>query len=100
MPLSSSDEVTILVGASSDARINELAQKLADKYRSKTQKYSGAVEVIYGPCIAIELNDKLRDLPEFEGDLLSLNTKKSPINSISDVAVINSEIAQILEALL
>ena len=66
----------------------------------KYEKYSGAVEVVYGPCIAIELNDKLRDLPEFKGDLLSLNTKKSPINAISDIAVANSEIAKILEALL
>ena len=100
VPLSSSDEVTILVGASSDDHITELAQRIADKFHSKMQKYTRAVEVVYGPCVAIELNDKLRDLPEFKGDLFSLNTRKSPINAISDVAVINSEIATILERLI
>jgi hypothetical protein len=97
--LSSSDEITILVGASSDDGVNKLAQKLADKYHAKMRKYSGVIEVVYGPCVAIELNDKLRDLPEFKGDLLSLNSKSAPINAISDVAVINPEIPKILESL-
>ncbi|MGI0091925.1 MAG: hypothetical protein ACREBS_09465, partial [Nitrososphaerales archaeon] len=53
-PLNSSGELTVLVGSRSGDRINELARKLSQKYRAKLRKYSGATEVVYGPCIAIE----------------------------------------------
>jgi hypothetical protein len=99
-PLSSSMEPTILVGPLSDKNLNELAKKLADKYHAKIRTFSGAIEVVYGPCIAVEIDGKLRDLPEFKGDLISLNRRNSPISSIADLAIINSEIDKILRSLL
>lgn len=99
-PMNSSCELTVLIGATCDDRVNEQAQQLAKKYHSRVVKYSGAVEVVYGPCLAIDLNEKLRDLPEFEGDLISINASKSPINSISDLAVVSLDIPKILERML
>ncbi len=99
VPLNSSSELTILVGSNED-RIKELARKLADKYQSRILNYSGEIQVVYGPCIAIDLRDRVKDLPEFKGDLISLNAKNSPISAISDVVVISSEIGKILENLL
>ena len=99
-PLSSSGELTILIGPLSNGHVNELVQKVADKYHSRIRKYSRSVQVVYGPCIAIELYDNLRDLPEFKGDLISLNARSSPIGAISDLVIINSEIEKVLEGLL
>jgi hypothetical protein len=100
VPLSSSSELTVLVDPESSDPIKYVARELAEKYRSKIRNYSGAVRAIYGPCIAIEINDKLAGLPEFKGDLVSMNTKFSPINAISDVSIVNPEISKVINYLL
>lgn len=94
--MNASSELTVLVG-SSEERINGLARRLAEKYHGRILNYSGALSVVYGPCVAMDVVDKLRNLPEFQGDLISLNSKACPINLISDVAVINPDIQKILE---
>ena len=99
-PLNSSSELTILIGQLGSGHVNELVQRVAEKYHSTIRKYSRSVQVVYGPCVAIELYDNLRDLPEFKADLISLNARSSPIGAISDVVVINSEIEKIIEGLL
>ncbi len=92
-PVSSSSELTVIGG---DDILAESAKKLADLYHARFLKYSSAIEAIYGPCLAIEVSAKLRDLPEFRSDLISLNTSASPINVISDIAVVNPEIKKII----
>ncbi len=95
-PLSSSGELTVILG---NDKLAEPAKKFAEKYGAVFLKYSSTVEVVYGPCVAIELDAKLRTLPEFKGNLISLNSKPMPIDAISDVVVVNPEIAKILESM-
>ena len=93
-PVNSCQELTVVAG---DESILEATRKLAERFHSRLMKYSGLIEVIYGPCIAVEVSGKLRLLPEFGGDLISLNSRVSPINAISDVVVVNSELNDILD---
>ena len=92
-PVNSSQEKTVIAGEDS---VYKSTRKLAEKFHSRFLKYSGSIEVVYGPCIAVEVYGKLRLLPEFKGDLISLNRKATPINAISDVEVVNSELDDIL----
>lgn len=93
-PVNSSQEITVIAG---DECVYESARKLAEKFHSRFLKYSGSIEIVYGPCIAVEVYGKLRLLPEFKGDLISLNRKATPINAISDVEVVNSDLDNILD---
>lgn len=96
---SSSDSLTILLG-SEDQELRALAEKVAEKYHASLEQLSGAVQVVYGPCLAIEVKSRLRDLPEFKGQLISINILKAPISTISDSSAITESVAQVLEALL
>jgi hypothetical protein len=95
-PVNSLNELTVILG---DDRFRESAEKISERYDVRFVMYSSEIEVVYGPCIAIEVSEKFRNLPEFKGDLISLNTKQSAINTISDLAVISPEIDEIIESL-
>jgi hypothetical protein len=95
-PLSSSDELTFIAG---NNRVVESVRKLAQKFHARLLQYSGAIEVVDGPCVAFEITEKLRHLPEFRQELISLNAETSPINAISDTAVVSVDLQQILEEL-
>jgi hypothetical protein len=95
-PLNSLNELTVIVG---DEELRESAEKFSQRYGARFLMYSSEIEVIYGPCVAIEVSEKLRNLPEFKGDLISLNTKHSAINTISDLTVVSAEIDRVIESL-
>jgi hypothetical protein len=96
---SSSDQLTVLVGSDISSRTSQLASRLAEKYGGVVKPLSGKVEVIYGPCVAIEVASRLRELPEFKGELLSISSRKMSINAVAELSVINSEIDRVLENL-
>ncbi len=95
--VNSQSDLTVIAG---DEKSVEFAKKLSKRYHAKFVKYSGAIEIVYGPCVAIEVSEKLRYLPEFKGDLITLNTTQSPINAISDISVVSPEIGKIIESLI
>ena len=95
-----SDLLTVLVGSRTTEETKRIAGKLAEKYGGLSKKYSSQIEVVYGPCIAIEVDARLRDLPEFQGELISISSSTLPISSISDSSVLIKEIDSVLQNLL
>jgi hypothetical protein len=95
-----SDLLTVLVGPKTTDETKRIAEKLAEKYGGLCKKYSSQIEIIYGPCVAIEVDAKLRDLPEFQGELISISHSALPISSISDSSVFTREIDSALQNLL
>jgi hypothetical protein len=96
---SSSNQLLVLVGAAGKETIFELANRLAKKYGGTAKKLSGKVEVVYSPCLVIEVNTKLRELPEFNGELLSISSRKMPISAIVELSLVTPEIDRVLENL-
>src|SRR5579871_5227014 len=97
--LSSSDGLTVLLGHTLDDATRLLGEKFAKRNGGRSQKYSGKVDVVYGPCIAIEVDAKLRDLPEFQRELISISKTSLPINSISDSSIITEDLDAVLRYL-
>jgi hypothetical protein len=95
----SSNKLTVLVGRGTSEKTAATAKRLAEKYHGEMRMNSGKVEVIYGPCIAVDLSTKLRELPEFKGELISIAEKNLPIGSIAEVAVVTPELDSVLEGL-
>jgi hypothetical protein len=95
----SSSRLTVLVGKEASERTLTSAKRLAEKYHGEMKINSGKVEVIYGPCIAVEISTRLRELPDFKGELISLSEKNLPIVSIAEVAVVTIELDNMLEGL-
>lgn len=89
----------ILVGQGVTEETTKLASQLAQKYSGVLRFLSGKMEVVYGPCIAIEVSAKLRDLPEFKADLISISSKKLPINSIAEISAVTPELDKLLKIL-
>ncbi|MDA4111095.1 MAG: hypothetical protein OK439_01045 [Thaumarchaeota archaeon] len=97
---SNSEEFTVLVGRGVTGTTAELAELVASKYRGRARQYSSRIEVVYGPCLAIEMGSKLRDLPEFNGELISISSRALPINSIADASAVIPELDAVLQGLL
>ncbi len=95
-----SGELTVLIGSGIGDRTNELCAKLAEQYGGKCIKFSGSVETIYGPCVAVEIGNRLSDLPVFNDELISISSKKLPICSVADTATICEDIDKILKGFL
>ena len=95
--LDSSSSITLLVGTglSSSSALGELAPKL----QARVIKLSGAVEVIYGPCLAIEVSSAQRELPDFRGDVVSLNSKEAPISSVVNLSVVTLDVEKVISEL-
>ncbi|HXQ91825.1 MAG TPA: hypothetical protein VN739_02380 [Nitrososphaerales archaeon] len=89
----------VLVGKGMGEKTLTLAKSLADKYHGEMKIQSGKIEVIYGPCIAVEISTRLRDLPEFKGELISVSARNVPICSIAEVVVITPETDYVLQGL-
>ena len=96
---SSSNQLLVLVGGVAKDITSELATRLAKKYGGNAKKLSGKVEVVYGPCVAIEICSKLRELPEFKGELLSISSRKMPISAIAERSLVTPEVDRMLENL-
>jgi electron transfer flavoprotein alpha subunit len=101
--LESSSELTILVGrASADTPLDKgLIAQLASKYNATIlEEQSAGGRTIYGPCIAILASNHMRELPEFEGELISLNSDVSAeIIQISDYFVVSNELNRVVKGL-
>lgn len=98
--VSPSSELTVLSGSGIDDSTNELCVQLAEKYGGKYIKFSGKVETIYGPCVAVEAENRITDLPIFNDELVSISSRKLPICSMADTAIINRDVNEILKGLL
>ncbi len=96
--LSNSKRLVVLLGQGLDSTA-VLANQLAEKYRGIAKVLSGKIEIIYGACVAIEVPSKLRELPEFRGELISISSKRLPINDIAELSVVTSEVDRLLENL-
>jgi hypothetical protein len=97
---SSSDILTVLIAGNAQSKTKELAALVAKKYGGYSKSYTSKIEVVYGPAIAIEIGQRLRDLPEFKSDLISISRTPLPISTISDASIITSEIDAVLEKLI
>lgn len=95
-----SQSLTVLLDLAVAKETAELARKLAEKYHGAISRVSGRIEVIYGPCVAVEVFSKIRDLPEFKGELISLSSRNVPINSMAEVSYVTPEINRFLSALI
>ena len=91
--------LSVIVGASAGEKLKQLARRVAEKYNGVYKDYSGRIEVVYGPCIAVQIEARLRDLPEFQGDLFSLSDRLLPISSIASASVVTEDLEKVLEAL-
>ena len=91
--------LTILLG-SKDQRLQELSERIAEKYMTRVKYVSGKTQVVYGPCLAIEVRSRVGDLPEFKGPLLSVNSTKAPVTALSDLAGVSEDVEAVLEGLL
>jgi hypothetical protein len=96
----SSEILTILIGGNVQSKTEELAALVVEKYGGYSKSYTGKIEVVYGPCIAIEVGQRLRDLPEFKSELISISKAPLPISTISDTSIITSEIDAVLDELI
>ena len=100
-----SSTFTLLVGKKHlediDSSQRKKVEDLAEKYSGKLLHMSGSVQVIYGPCLAIEVESPLGELPEFQSDLLSLNSSKEPpISRIAKLSAVTPDVERVIEELL
>ncbi len=91
--------LTVLLGRRA-LTLQEKCEELGQKYMASVKVLSGRTQVVYGPCLAIEIESKLGDLPVFKGPLISVNSERAPISAISDLAGITEEIDAVLAKLL
>lgn len=94
-----SNKLTILTSPESSQAVNKLSEKIGKKYGARVLKFSGLIEVIYGPCISIGIESRVRDLPKFEGYLIAINSKNAPISTIADAVVVSEDIEKVLSAM-
>ena len=97
--MSQSETLVVLLGSEVSESTARLANRVAEKYRGVFRVMSGKVQIVYGPCLAVEVQTKLRDLPEFRGELISISRKKLPIDSISELAAITPDLDRLLQSL-
>lgn len=85
------------LGAPQKLKLDELAKK----YSGILLEMSGSVQVVYGPCLAIEIGSSERELPEFQSDLLSINSSKNaPITAIAKLSATSPDVGKVIEELL
>ena len=100
-PSFSSEELSVIFGRNVDEKTKELCEKIAKKYRGSAEEYSQRIDIVYGPCLAVEVYSKIRDLPDFQRELISISTAKTPLSEIADeVVVTKDELEATLEGLL
>lgn len=96
---SSSSHLVVLVGKSADDATLRFANRVSEKYGGSVKVLSGKIEVVYGPCVAVEVTSKLRDLPDFKGEVISISSRRLPINSIAELSAVTPDVNKVLEAL-
>ncbi len=99
-----SSSLAILVGGAYidnlDTEDRRKLEELAEKYSARLLKMSGKIEVVYGPCLAIEVNTAGRELPEFHSEVLSLNSSEAPISRIAKLSAITPNVLTVVNNLL
>ncbi len=99
-----SSRLTILVGKNYFEKVDVSGKKiedLAQKFAGNVLRMSGKVQVVYGPCLAIEVESPEKELPEFQSELLSLNTSKdAAISRISNLSATTPDIGKVIDKLL
>jgi hypothetical protein len=96
---SNSRKLVVLLGKGTSDKTAQLATRVASKYGGDVKTISGKIDIIYGPCLAVEVTSKVKDLPEFKSDLIAISSGKFPINSIAEVSAISEDLDGILENL-
>jgi hypothetical protein len=89
------EALTILVekGCLESKAFSKLLEALRIKYSARILEQSGRVEIIYGPCLAIEVASRMFDLPEFRGELIALNSSEShAIQRIASTKIVTSDV--------
>ena len=97
----SSSILTILRGKSASEGLNSEIEKVALKYKTAVlNEEDSPGRVVYGNCLAVNVNSYARDLPQFDGDLVSINdSEDAPISKLANLALITSEPEELLKRL-
>lgn len=100
-----SSTLTLLIGRKYFEHLDTAKRKkledLEKKYSAKLLAMSGNVQVVYGPCLAIEVDSQERELPEFQSDLLSLNSsKESQVSRVAKLSAVTQDLEKVIDELL
>jgi hypothetical protein len=108
----SSERLVIVVGegflVNSDPSVRQRRESLiaavTDKFGALVLRqrngFSLTSRVIYGPCLAVEVTSAIEELPEFNGDLISVNSSTgAPIAGIASLAVVTGEAEALLQSI-
>jgi len=92
--------LTILKGKSEG--LEELIGKIASKYNAVILNEADSPgRVVYGNCLAINVESQPRELPQFNGDLITVNHEKgAPIMKMASLSLITSDVEGLLKSLL
>jgi hypothetical protein len=96
---SPSMKLVVLTGKDLGGSSFELAKGVAGRFGGEAKPLSGKLQVVYGPCLAIEVTSRLRDLPEFKGELLSISSREVPLSSLAKLFAVSPEIDRVLQKL-
>jgi len=96
---SPSETLVVLIASGLSESKMQLADRLAEKYKGVVRIMSGIVQTIYGPCVTIDVRSKLRELPEFKKELISISSRKLPVDSISELYAVSPDVDQILKTM-
>jgi hypothetical protein len=84
-----------------EATRERLLKTLARRYEADLKVEEGRLESIYGPCLALEVKSRLSDLPDFEGELIAINTsRRDPIQRIATTKIVTYDIDSLVSSLL
>jgi len=94
----SSDVLVILRGRSGTKSLSDAG--IVSKYiAASLEEGDSAGKVIYGNCLALEVNSHPRDLPQFNGDLVSVNTsEEAPIIKLASLALVTQDVEGLLQS--
>lgn len=102
--LESSSKLTMLLGrATANSSLDRgLLTQLASQYNAEVlEEQSAGGRTIYGTCIAIQVDAHTNELPEFQGELISLNSDRNArIIQISDYFVVSKDLNQVVKGLI
>jgi hypothetical protein len=87
-----------LVGLKTEDR--KILEGFAKKYSGRLVEMNGRIENIYGPCVAIEVQTQERGLPEFQSDVLSLNSSEAPISKASKLYAMTPNVLKVVEEII
>jgi electron transfer flavoprotein alpha subunit len=98
----SSDVLVILRSKSGTKSLLDVVNEVASKYRAVVlNEEDSAGKIVYGNCLAIDVNSHPRDLPQFNGDLVSINADKdAPITKLASLALVAQDVEGLLRSII